>query len=257
MSTDMHPETAAAIRAELAAIGTRHSGLQRRQRRSRLVASVAGIAAVAVTTSAAALVAAGLPGTTTTAATGATTTVTRTGPALVDIGRAPDSADAVVVEIRCRNHIGMVTVPTVGDGGSGRSCREGGSLRVVDGRLPAAGTTTVSIEASPGTRWTASLRYASAVTSEWGVNAHGETYGVENATGHPDLVPGRTDDGRRGWVRWDEAAVADDVDVYETDGVTVIGRSTATVAPEVPLDQGLVDELRSVRTATPTPGVTR
>lgn len=45
MSTDMHPDTSAAIRAELAAIGTGGSGLQRRQWHRRVVGTLLGLAA--------------------------------------------------------------------------------------------------------------------------------------------------------------------------------------------------------------------
>lgn len=257
MSTDMHQDTSAGIRAELAAIGTKESGLQRRQRRARATAAVIGVAAVAVTTSAAALVVAGLPGSTTTAALGTPTTVTRTGPALIDIGRAPATAGAVIVDITCLNDIGMVTVPTTGGSSSGLRCRDSGQQHILDGRLPARNTTTFSVEASPGTEWSATLRYASAVTSPWKVNASGQTYGVENASGHPDLVPATADNGRRGWALWSEYIGAENtatIRVYESDGTTVIGHTKVLVGiEEVPLDQDVINDLNSVRTPTPTP----
>lgn len=259
-TTDMHAGAAATVRAELAAIGTPGSRLQRAQRRTRVTASVVGVAAVALATSAAALVVTGMPGSTATDALGVTTTVTRTGPALVDIGRAPETAGAVVVDVTCLSDAGMVQVPT-GDGttGTGVSCSGDGPhrLHVVDGQLPSAGTTTFPVSSSPGTRWHAVLQYASSVTSRWSVNAKGQTFGIENQHGHPDLVPGRADDGRLGWVLWSETAGADQpgtVDVYESDGETVIGRQTADAGtlPELPLDQRSIDELNSVSApATP------
>lgn len=257
MSQDMHPATAETIRGELAAIGTGRSRLQQRQRRVRMTSSLVAVAAVAVTTSAAAVVAAGLPGSTATTALGETTTATHTGPALVDIGRAPSGAGAVIVDLTCLNDVGMVSVPT-SEGGSGLHCsgNRGGTVHVADGRIPAAGTTTISIEASPGTQWRATVQYASAVTSDWAVNANGQTYGVENATGHPDLVPATADNGRKGWALWSQWYAAEKpgtVDVYESDGTTVIGRAkVGAVLPDVPLDQRYIDDLGSVATATPT-----
>lgn len=260
MSIDMQPETSAAIRAELTAIGTRGSTLHRRQRRARVTASLIGVAAVAATTSAAALVIAGVPGTTTTSILGATTTVTRIGPALIDIGRAPATAGTVIVDITCLSDSGMVQVATLdGSTSSGVHCGGGGTgtLHVIDGQLPAAGTSTVSIQASPNTKWRAVLQYASAVTSEWGVNAQGQTYGVENQHGHPDLVPATADNGHKGWVLWDQTMGAEQsatVNVYESDGVTVVGHTSVEVgAPAAPLDQGYIDDLNSVTSATPTP----
>lgn len=256
MSVDMQTGAADAIRAELAAIGTRGSRLQRQQRRVRTATTLVAVAAVAVTTSAAALVASGLPGATTTSALGAETTATHTGPARIDMGTAPAGAGAVIVDLTCRNDVGMVQVQTR-QGSSGLSCTSGGSVRIPDARLPSRGSTQFGVEASPATEWTATVQYASAVTSAWGVNARGQTYGVENADGHPDLVPATADDGRKGWALWTEWSAAEEsgtVDVYESDGSTVIGHATVVVgADEVPLDQRYVDDLGSVATAAPTP----
>lgn len=260
MSIDMHPGAADSIRSELAAIGTRRSGLQRLQRRTRVTASIVAVAAVAVTTSAAALIATGLPGSTATAALGATTTATRTGPARIEMGSAPAGAGAVIVDLTCLNTTGMVRVPTRA-GDSGTSCRDRGTMHVVDGRLPASGTTTFRVDASRDTTWRATVQYASAVTSEWSVNAKGQTFGVENASGHPDLVPATADNGRRGWALWDQWSAAErttTVDVYESDGTTVIGHAEVVVGmDEVPLDDGFVDDLGSIETAAPDPGQDR
>lgn len=258
MSQDMHPAAAETIRAELAAIGTGRSRLQQRQRRVRVTSSLIAVAAVAITTSAAAIVAAGLPGSTTTSAFGKTTTTTTyTGPALIDIGRAPEGANAVIVDITCMNDVGMVTAPT-DEGDAGFHCRDnrGRTARFLNGQLPAEGTTTISIGASPGTQWKATVQYGSAATSAWAVNANGQTYGVENASGHPDLVPARADNGRKGWAlysQWYEAEKPETVNVYESDGTTVIGQAeVGVVVPEVPLDQRYIDDLNSLETATPT-----
>lgn len=260
MSLDMHPGAATSIRSELAAIGTRGSRLQRRQRRARITVSLLAVAAVAVTTSAAALLATGLPGSTATAALGPSTTATHTGPARIEMGGAPAGAGAVIVDLTCLNTAGMVQVPTR-SGESGTSCRDLGTVHVVDGLLPAPGTTTFSVDATPGTKWRATVQYASAVTSEWSVNANGQTYGVENASGHPDLVPARADNGRTGWARWDQWSAAEKtatVDVYESDGTTVIGHAEVVVGvDEVPLDRGLIDDLESVQTNEPDPGPSR
>lgn len=146
-------------------------------------------------------------------------------------------------------------------GDSGLSCRDGGSVRIPDGALPASGSSTFGVQASPGTEWTATLQYASTVTSAWGVNAKGQTYGVENDSGHPDLVPATADDGTRGWALWDEWAAAEQsgtVDVYASDGTTVVGHARVSIGEldEVPLDQRYVDDLDSVATAPPTAGPT-
>ena len=261
MTTDMQPATSAAIRAELTAIGTRGSGLQRRQRRARVTASLIGVAAIAITTSAAALVAANTPGSTVTDDLGATTTVTRTGPALVDIGQAPPLANAVIVDITCLSTSGNVMFDTLGGTQSGVSCGiadPGDHMRISDAELPANGTTILSVDASPQAKWRAVFHYATSTTSDWGVNANGQTYGVENHKGHPDLVRARADNGQWGYVFWKESVEAEQpatVNVYKSDGHTVVGRQTASTAtaPAVPFDQGLADDINSVATPTPTP----
>ncbi|GAB2983435.1 hypothetical protein GCM10027282_22980 [Frigoribacterium salinisoli] len=71
---------------------------------------------------------------------GGTTTATRTGPAVVDVGRAPSTADAVIADITCLSDSGVVRVPT-GDGSTGSAihCSRSptGTMHVIDGQLPA------------------------------------------------------------------------------------------------------------------------
>ncbi|MDY0891490.1 hypothetical protein SOM11_08035 [Frigoribacterium sp. CFBP9039] len=261
MNIDMRPDTSAAIRAELAAIGTKHSVLQRRQRRTRLARAALGAGAIAVATTAAALFVAGAPGSTVTAALGDTTTATHTGPAVVDIGQAPSTAGAVIADITCLSDSGVVQVPT-GDGSTASAihCSQSptGTMHVIDGQLPAKGSSDFRVDASPETKWRAALQYASTATSKWEVNARGQTYGIENRNGHPDLVPYATDSGEQGWALWDDAygeEMTGPINIYRTDGVTVIGVATppAETLPDVPLDQGLIDDLDSVETASPVP----
>lgn len=107
------------------------------------------------------------------------------------------------------------------------------------------------------------MQYASAVTSEWSVNANGQTYGVENASGYLDLVPARADNGRRRWARWDQWSTAEKTatataDVHESDATAGIRHAEVVVAvDEVPLDRGLIDDLESVQTNEPDPGPNR
>lgn len=261
MNIDMQPDTSAAIRAELAAIGTKHSVLQRRQRRSRIAMSTVAVSTIAAATTAAALFVAGAPGSTVTAAIGDTTTITHTGPAVVDIGRAPSTAGAVIIDITCLSEDGAVEVPT-GDGSTASAihCSQSptGTMHLTDGQLPAEGSSDFKVNASPETTWRAVLQYASTATSKWEVNAQGQTYGVENRNGHPDLIPYATDSGEQGWALWDDAhdlEMTGPITIYRTDGVTVIGVATPTMEtlPEVPVDQSLTNDLDSVKTTSPVP----
>lgn len=71
------------------------------------------------------------------------------------------------------------------------------------------------------------------------VNENGETYGSANGASVPDLLAAPTDDGKLGYVRVNELELARNVagslesgirvvDVYASDGETVIGQFTVT-----------------------------
>ena len=83
-------------------------------------------------------------------------------------------------------------------------------------------------------------------TTAWGVNPKGETFGVENDSGEPDLIAVMATNGKRGYLYADEldSATGGDVsnpkeakewmegwphepvvlNVYESDGETVVGQ---------------------------------
>lgn len=74
---------------------------------------------------------------------------------------------------------------------------------------------------------------------EFPVNENGETYGSANGSTVPDLLAAPTDDGKLGYVRVNELELARNVagslesgirvvDVYASDGETVIGQFTVT-----------------------------
>ena len=84
------------------------------------------------------------------------------------------------------------------------------------------------LETDAGTAWTIKAQYASAVTSAWKVNANGQTYGVPNESGVPDLSAAQATNGEVGYILQDELwGFAGDkgfINVYESDGTTVIGQ---------------------------------
>src|SRR4051794_23624569 len=107
---DLDPGFAAAVRAELTAIGTKKSRLQSHQRRTRL--AVAGIIAVAVAaTTGAAVVVNSFPGTTTVAPVGKAVAVTHTGTATIDLGPATNGANTVILDVTCISATGSISVP--------------------------------------------------------------------------------------------------------------------------------------------------
>jgi hypothetical protein len=101
--------------------------------------------------------------------------------------------------------------------------------------------TSIEIRATAGMSWKVVATYLHTEQTSWGVNARGETFGVENDEGTPDLVAAIATNGRLGYVRNSELmdpeptspadAVAQndaypngrDIPVFESDGVTQIG----------------------------------
>jgi hypothetical protein len=125
------------------------------------------------------------------------------------------------------------------------------------------GVHTVTISTSANASWSLQAMYVNQVTTSWGVNASGKTYGVQNQNGTPDLIAVVIDQGKtQGYVesselncagggdveslaqalKWDKVSQNRNVSipVYESDGTTVIGtfivgNATGPDASTVPL----------------------
>jgi hypothetical protein len=230
-----------AVRAELVAIGTKKSQLQRRQRRTRLAAAGIIVIAVAGATTAAALVVNTFPGSTHVAPVGSMVSVTRTGTASIDLGPSVKGANSVIVDVTCISDTGNITVPETPENPQGAlstvdpsmqewagwdCAKRSTTVHIRDGYL-APGGTSITITADPGTTWKAVARYGVSTTSAWGVNAHGQTYGASNKNGMPDLQGARATNGEEGYVNtkeWHSFKGIGCIDVYESDGATVIGK---------------------------------
>jgi hypothetical protein len=231
-TTTLSPSVAAAIENELAAIGTPDSRLQRNQRRARRLAFALCTVAGAAVLTGGAIVASGFPGETTTTPIGIVVTGTYTGTASVELGAAPADAGAVILDVTCVQGGGVITVPLNGRGADAVSwdCDVRTDTTHIDnGKLPDPGSTSITITADPGTQWTVTAQYATASTTDWGVNENGQTYGVPNENGLPDLSPALATNGKVGYIfnrelmsfrEGDEGFI----NVYESDGTTVIGQ---------------------------------
>ena len=240
MSTpELDPHFARAVRDELSALGTSRSRLQRHQRHTRAVAIGVGVVVAATATTGAAILVNTYPGETTVASLGNTVTITHTGTGQIDLGPAPENADVVSVKLSCTSDAGgrvsFLTRPqadTPGDQWVETPCPN--TLRVPDALLPPDGSTSITITADSDTTWTASAQYATSATTEWGVNANGQTYGVTNHNGSPDLVAARATNGRYGYMLdsdWMVLDVDHPINIYKSDGTTVIGQWTVEPAP--------------------------
>ncbi|TQO20134.1 hypothetical protein FB472_1747 [Rhodoglobus vestalii] len=163
--------------------------------------------------------------------------MTNTGTASVDLGAIPANATGVIVDLTYISDTGQVamrTIPTAdypGGSMSGVICSTGHTSRTDNVMVPGDGTTLITIAAAPGTKWTATAQYATSTATEWGINARGQSYGVPNVNGFPDLTSMRASNGERGYVItrehdfWDEGFI----NIYEADGMTV---ATPTTIPD-------------------------
>jgi hypothetical protein len=232
--SEMDPTLAHAVRAELTAIGTTHSRLQRHQRRVRILAVGIGIVAIAGVTTAAAIVVNNLQGSTTVVPIGGISTATHTGTGTVDLGPAPADAGAVILRVTCLNQQGTVSIETKpqnpGSAGDFLTIYCDGRttpVHITDGLLPKPGSTTITITADPGTKWKATAEYASSSTSAWGVNSRGQTFGLCNHNGCPDLMAAQVVNGEEAYVNTKEFDTFEGsgyIKVYKSDGTTVVGR---------------------------------
>ncbi|MBD8059486.1 peptidase M56 family protein [Cellulomonas sp. JH27-2] len=250
MTATIDPEFAAALRRSLVAESLRAPRRPWWRRRATTVLAV--VAGLSIAGGAAAVGGTGLlPGGTAVTQKAAPVTVTRTGPATLDLGPHVDGANAVDVQITCLD-AGTVRFP---DGAwSECSAADVGTTSAWTGyQLPLGpDDTTITIDASAGMRWRAVTQYVEAHATAWATNADGYTYGVANDAGMPDLVSVMATNGRAGYawnrdLRWAEnggggepTSPADavarqkaregqppvSIPVYESDGVTVVGEFT-------------------------------
>ena len=111
----------------------------------------------------------------------------------------------------------------------------------------AAGQDSTTITATPGARWHLTATYSTVTTTAWGVNATGQTYGIANQNGTPDLVAVVATNGRTGYVYATQLtspaptspsqAIAENnsppktLTVYESDGKTPIGKFITRTGP--------------------------
>lgn len=173
-------------------------------------------------------------------------TVTRTGSATINIGPPPAKATDLSLTLTCLT-TGTFTFPN----GSYMSC-DAADLRqpplsqdAIEVVPLTPGEDTVTVTTSANASWTLQAVYVNRVTTPWGTNASGQTYGVQNHNGTPDLIAVVTHQGTSGYVKaaelncagggdvqsaaqalaWDKESENRDISIpaYKSDGTTVIG----------------------------------
>ncbi len=241
-TSNLNSDFADAVRAELVAIGTKKSRLQQHQRHTRLVVSGIIVIAVVGATTGAAVIINNFPGTTSVAPVGHVVSATHTGTATIDLGPAPSGSNSVILDVTCISNTGNITVPAtpgVTQDASGKiansmtewgewdCARRSSTVHIKDGYL-SPGSTSITVTADPGTTWKALAQYGDTTTSAWGINAHGQTYGASNKkNGSPDLQGAQGTNGKLGYINvneWDSFMGTGYINLYESDGTTVIGK---------------------------------
>jgi hypothetical protein len=166
-------------------------------------------------------------------------TTTGTGTQTVDLGTPPAGATAINISFACL---------TAGDftfaDGAGVECdtadARSQSYPVTYTMSIAPGQDSTTITTTPDARWRLVATYASVTKTAWGVNASGQTYGVQNQQGIPDMIAVIATNHRSGYVyanqlvtpppKTPSQAVAENnapprtLTVYESDGKTPIGK---------------------------------
>jgi len=185
------------------------------------------------------------PGAPTDTSLGAAVTATRSGSATIDLGPRPAGATDVSLTLTCLTP-GTFDFPN----GSSVSCSAADlSNPTVAPQASevvplSPGMDTVTIDTSANASWTLRALYVNRATTPWGINASGQTYGVANQNGTPDLIAVVIDQGKtQGYVEaselncasggdvqsiaqalaWDKQNRNISIPVYESDGTTIIG----------------------------------
>jgi hypothetical protein len=157
--------------------------------------------------------------------------VTRTGTATINLGPVPRKANAVSLNLTGLS-VGTFHFP----GTSSMSCstsdiRQPGPKGCESSEVVPlqAGQHTVTITTSANALWKLRAIYVHQVITAWKVNAHGQTYGVPNKHGFPDLVA-VDQGGHSGYVKSSDffcfgASNGDNVaiPIYKSNGTTRIG----------------------------------
>lgn len=241
-TSNLDSDFADAVRAELVAIGTKKSRLQRHQRHTRLAVAGVIVIVVAGVTTGAAIVVNNFPGSTSVAPVGRVVSATHTGTASIELGPAPSGSNSVILDVTCISDTGNISVPatpgvvqdasgkvvgSMPEWGGWDCAKRSSTVHFSDGYL-APGRTSITVTADPGTTWKALAQYGDSTTSAWGINAKGQTYGAFNKkNGTPDLEGAQATNGKLGYINvkeWDSFQGTGYINVYESDGTTVIGK---------------------------------
>jgi hypothetical protein len=226
----LDPVFAHAVSEQLVASEHKRSWLARRSRRVHTAVGIASGLVLAAALTGGALYVAGLPGEEDVVATWPATSFEGTGTMALHLGPAPEGATVIRVTLTCESDDDLTISDGDGDGGTiycAISERDHISIDISD----YGNDGLFTIEAADGVPWSASAKYIRINVSDWGVNAKGETYGVPNSAGIPDMTAAYATNGLVGYIYQHDLWCTGPnqvIPVYESDGETVIGEFPAS-----------------------------
>lgn len=166
-------------------------------------------------------------------------TAVGTGTQTVDLGPPPRGATAINISFTCLT-AGTFTFADGADVQCDTADAARQSHQVTYTMPITRGRNGTTITATPHARWRLIATYASVTTTVWGVNASGQTYGVQNQHGIPDLIAVIATNHRSGYVYANQLnppppktpgqAITQNnappriLTVYQSDGKTPIGK---------------------------------
>ncbi|WP_127817673.1 hypothetical protein [Microbacterium sp. CPCC 204701] len=187
-----------------------------------------------------------LPGGTEVTPVATTRSGTFTGTDTLELGPAPETATGVAMSLTCLTPGSF----EFDDGASVTCTTTDDSSHPATYVLPLSAVNGgVTITTSEDAAWTLTAGYVTEETTDWAINDSGQSYGVINANGTPDLIAVIATNGQQGYVhrsdledadgttaskgftspedglRWQEhnAGAVHIIPVYESDGTTRIG----------------------------------
>lgn len=196
---DLPPERFAAVRNQLESVVTkRHNPFVGRWRLGAVLGLGVGLTVGGGVALAAGVFSHPLPGSPRQTPLAHTITATHTGTATVELGQPPHRANSVSITLTGLS-VGTYRFPNGSSMGCDKSdlaSRPYGCRSTAVEPL-AAGQDSITITAAPGVTWRLQATYVKEMVAPWKTNALGETYGVPNGKGFPDLVAVSFDQGRK------------------------------------------------------------
>lgn len=142
-------------------------------------------------------------------------TETHEGTATIELGDPPEGTTGIEMELNCLTPgrfefpDGANTICAATDVGTPQDW-SGYTIALTPGQ------NRVTIKADPGARWRLSAKYVNRETTDWGVNPDGNSYGMQNENGTPDMIAVIATNGTRGYVYGTELEEADGTAAMKT-----------------------------------------